>query len=240
MGRPVREAGGRATAWAWPDPRPLLPFAAMVAVYLAIAWVVNSRNYLIAEGVYAVGTHVAGNLVSALISLAVASRGWAGVVLVCAAWIAVVVFGAPRVRFFAIWTLVTLVPALPFEGGLASRYLYLPAVGFAAAVAELLVSAGDGLARGRRPLAGRIAWLLIVVVVGGRFASFAAGNARDADGSAPFLAYATDMEARYPGPPVGAHLVVPPPPDAVSPIHVQPMLRWVFDDPTLTVEIASR
>jgi hypothetical protein len=226
--------------WAWPDVRPLLPAAAMVAAYLAVAWLVNSRNYLIAEGVYAAGPHVAGNLVSALVSLAVASRGWAGAVLVCAVWTWAVVFGAPRVRFFAIWTVVTLAPALPFESGLASRYLYLPAVGFAAVLAEWLVAAGDRLARVRRPVAGRIAWLLIAVIVVGRFASFAVRNARDADGSAPFLAYATDITARFPALAPGAHLVVPPPPDAVQPIYVQPLLRWVFDDPTLTVEIGPR
>ena len=87
--------------------RPLkwVPFAVVWLAYGLVAYVVNSRNYLIAEGRYEIGPHMAINVIDALVSLSVARRELPGLVVMAMAFAWAVALAPGRIRFFAAWIL---------------------------------------------------------------------------------------------------------------------------------------
>ena len=203
----------------------LTPFAVVTAVYLAIAYIVNSRSYLVTEGQYGIGMHVFTNVAHALLTLAVARRDAIGLAIVLAAYLWAATAAPPRVRFYALWTIVTLLPFAGFLGGLSSRYLYLPAVGFAGLAAEVLWWARQPLAAWSR--AGVAVWWILTIALTARFASFATKNVRVWEhASAPYREYADTVRRAYPTHTKGAQLEVPPPPKAIAPHYVPSLLRW--------------
>ena len=149
------------------------PFAVLLAGYLTLAWVVNTRSYLVREGHYAFGWHALPNVVHYIITLYVGKRAVIDYVLVCAAVGALLWWGSPRRRFLVLWIFATLAPVSFFTWGNAPRYLYLPATGFAMLLADLLL-AGRAVAARRVTL--RTASTLMAVValaVAARFGVFA-------------------------------------------------------------------
>jgi hypothetical protein len=219
----------------WRSPRrllPLTPFAVALVPYGVVAYVVNSRSYLVTEGHYGIGLHLVSNVLGALATLAVARRETLGLILVAAVFLWVAVAAPRRIRFFALWVLVTLIPFAGFHGGLSSRYLYLPATGFAALTAELLWWTRRPL--GRWPRAGVAGWWVLTVAITLRFGTFAVKNVRSWEqASAPYREYFASVRSSYPSPPKGALLDVPPPPAEIAPHYVPSLLRWEFADPTL-------
>lgn len=212
----------------------LLPFAVMLAVYLLIAYSINSKSSLITEGTYALGWHVVTNTLGALVSFTVARREVLGLVVLGIGFAWVVVFAPPRMRFFALWVVLTLLPSTLFRLGFSSRYHYLPGIGFAALSAELLWVARSALQRW--PSGGAAGWWLATVFLTARFGVFAAGNVQSFEqGRVPYDAYAAEIRRLYPTPPSGARLEVPPPPESVPERYVEPLLRWTYEDSALTV-----
>jgi hypothetical protein len=136
-------ANGR-RAWLAARLRESAPFAAALSVFLVVAYVVNSRGYLVQEGHYAFGWHAFPNLLDYIASLYVGRRlvRHLGVVAVIAT---ILWRGTPRMRFYVAWVIVTLVPVSFFTWGGASRYLYVPAVGFALLLADLVLLGGRTL-----------------------------------------------------------------------------------------------
>jgi hypothetical protein len=218
--------------------RRFLPFAAALAGYAVIAYVVDSGNYLVKEGDYQFGWHIVGNIIGALASLAVLPhRRWA--LASCAVFMAWALISAPpRIRFFALWTVTALLPFSLFKDGLSSRYLYLPAVGFAGMTAELIWWARTALTRW--PRWGVAVWWVVMLATTARFAVFTERNSRIfATVHVAYDRYEAAVRARYPAPPRGSHLDVPPPPIIIANLDVQPFLRWIFRDPALTITIVS-
>jgi len=218
----------------------LVPFALMLLAYGLVAYAVNSRNYVVTEDRYAFGWHILTNMVGALVSFVVGRREALGLVVTAACIVWAATAAPPRMKFAALWTLAALLPFALFRGGLPSRYLYLPAAGFSVLLAEALWW-GRG-AVGRRW--GRVAvgaFWVVTLLVTVRFGSFAVKNVRGMRSfGVAFREYASTVRQRYPSPARGARLEVPVPPVGVSPVYVQPLLQWEYDDPTLTTVVRDR
>jgi hypothetical protein len=127
--------------------RHLTPFVALALAYAILTAIINSRNYVVTGGHYAVGPHIASNLFHYLVALYVGKRSWFDYAALGAVLAAQAVWGPPRMRVWIAWILVSLIPVLPFTWGMASRYLYLPAIPFAWLVADVILSASAWLAR---------------------------------------------------------------------------------------------
>lgn len=164
---PVFTAGAIRTRLRW-----YAPFALLVAGYLAIAYVVNTRSYLVTEGHYRVGLHAWPNLLDYLVAMLVWVRGPLQDVVLVVGMGAALVLGTPRMRFFMAWVLITLLPVLFFTWGIAARYEYVPAAGVSLMAAELL---GAWYASPRRigRTAARVAIALIAVALVARSTHFA-------------------------------------------------------------------
>jgi hypothetical protein len=149
------------------------PFAALLAVFLVIAYVVNSRSYLVQEGYYTFGSHIVRNVFHYMVALYVGRRTLVDYSLIVAAIGALLLWGTNRMRFFVLWILITLSPVLLFTWGIASRYAYVPAAGFAMLLADVIVAAETGTARWIQPRVARIVFTAIAVFLAVRFAAFA-------------------------------------------------------------------
>lgn len=149
------------------------PFAMLVIGYLALAYVVNTRSYLVTEGHYRVGPHAWPNLLNYLVAILVWVRGPLPDVVLVAAMAAALVFGTPRVRFFMVWILVTLLPVLFFTWGIAARYEYVPAAGVSLLVAEVLGAWYASTPRRLSPVVRHTAIALIAVTLVVRSTHFA-------------------------------------------------------------------
>jgi hypothetical protein len=88
-----------------------VPFALLLASYLALEYVVNSRSYLITEGHYRLGWHAVTHGLDYLITLSMGAHNLASRVLAVAGAVTLLAVGTARVRFFVVWILVTIVPS---------------------------------------------------------------------------------------------------------------------------------
>ena len=167
-------AGARRQAWRWA--RPFVPYALAAAAYLAIDLWINSRNYVVSEGHYAIGLHAASNALDYIVALYVGRRDAANYILVAAGLPLLLLRGSPRVRFAVCWTVLAMAPFLFFTWGNASRYLYFPAIGFAMLLSEGVMSLGRLPALERRQRLRVAAIVLLAGAVAVRFMVFAVQN----------------------------------------------------------------
>ena len=167
----------RGQAWRWA--RPFVPYALVAAAYLAIDLWINSRNYVVSDGHYAIGRHVASNALDYVVALYVGRRDAANYVLIAVGLPLLLLRGSPRARFAACWTVLAMAPFVFFTWGNASRYLYFPAIGFAMLLSEGVLSLGrlPALERHQRLRVATIALLAGAVAV--RFMVFAVHNVED-------------------------------------------------------------
>ena len=174
-----------------------LPFALLLAGYLVIEYVVNSRSYVVTEGHYRIGWHAIPNTLDYIVWLYVGKRTLSSYVAIAAAGTALVVWGSPRVRFFVLWILVNIAPVAFFTWGNAGRYLYLPAVGFVMLLADVVL-AGHALLE--RRVAKRTALALtltVVVALAARFGTFTYKSAaRFAERTEPYRAFVEEVRAK--------------------------------------------
>lgn len=235
---PQRSSVG-ATSVARLAPR-LAPFVAAWLAYGAIAWIINSHNYVVTDGHYGVGPHVVTNVINALTTMFIVPRSATLLVLVAALYAWAAIAAPPRVRFYAIWTIATLVPFAGFrEGDLPSRYYYLSVAGFSGLLAELLWWTRSVIASRWRS-AGQAVWAVVTIALTVRFGAFAVRNAHiGEDDAAPYVAYAATVRALYPTLPKGGSVEVPAPPPAIPEVHVSSLLQWEYGDAALRVSVLS-
>jgi hypothetical protein len=150
-----------------------LPFLVILAGYLALSYVVNSRSYLVRDGHYAFGIHAVTNTLNYIISLYVGRRAPVDYTLVLLALGALLWRGAPRTRFFVLWIVVTLAPVSFFTWGNTSRYLYLPAAGFAMLVADMMLAGQGMMGRWMNRPAARAVMVAVALALAVRFGVFA-------------------------------------------------------------------
>lgn len=180
------------------------PFALLLAGYLVIEYVVNSRSYLVREEHYRIGWHAVPHAIHYLITLWVGTRDVISQVLMLAVIAALLVRGTPRVRFFVLWMLVTIAPAAFFTWGNVSRYLYLPAAGFAMLTAEMILAIQRVAARQVSTRAARIAAMTLAVLLATRFAIFATKvSAGFREGTRAYERYVAAVRKANPPPAAG-------------------------------------
>ena len=150
-----------------------VPFVLLLAAYLVVAYVVNSRSYLVREGHYQFGWHAVPHAIHYLITLYVGTRGLASQLLVVAVVALLLARGTPRVRFLTLWMLVTIAPASFFTWGNVSRYLYLPAAGFAMLLAEGVLALRTLAARYTSRRTARTIAIAVTTILAVRFTVFA-------------------------------------------------------------------
>jgi hypothetical protein len=161
VSRVLRHAGGYA------------PFAVLLVGFLAIAWIVNTRSYLVEDGHYAFGWHAVPNMLNYVVSLYVGKKILASHLVIVAITLFLLAKGSARTRFLLVWIFVTLAPASFFTWGNASRYLYVPAAGFAMLLAQSGLTAYEMIrARSGSPVVTPAA-IAIVAAIAIRFAVFA-------------------------------------------------------------------
>lgn len=214
--------------------RALLPFAAVVALYLPLAYIVSTRNYLVREGHYGAGIHMLRNLLDAVGHYTVASDAMPVVIVLAGLMIWGLWAGTPRVKFYTLWMIVTLLPFAGFREGFSSRYLYLAAAGFAGLAAEALWLLRVWLQPKRH---GSLVWWAAAVLITARFIPFAVKNVDVWETAArPYRDYAAAVRTAHPAPAPGSALDVPSP-KGFPPHLVPALLQWEYDDPALRVNV---
>ncbi|MCX6550838.1 MAG: glycosyltransferase family 39 protein, partial [Acidobacteria bacterium] len=150
------------------------PHALLLAGYLAIEYIVNTRSYLVKEGHYQLGWHAIPHALEYIVWLYVGKRTLVSFAAILAVGAALVIRGTPRVRLYVAWIIVNIAPVAFFTWSSTGRYLYLPAIGFVFLMAEGVLAGHALLAR---RVSSRTALTVVGVVVlalSVRFAVFAA------------------------------------------------------------------
>ena len=201
-----------------------------VAAFAVATVLANQHNTVFTESRYSIGTYAFRHALDYIVSLYVGPGWWLAYTLSGVA-IAIFISASPITRFGAIWLLVTMVPYLGFTAGNVSRYVYLPAIGFAIALAGAVIGAADWLSMrypARRALiaAGAALVALFVVV---RFARFDVASIRSqVEWMEPWREFAASISR---GSSTNGSLVVTlPTSDVVDRIYFEPVARWVLQD----------
>jgi len=218
------------------------PYVIVLIVYLAIDIPINARSYLIGESHYRVGLHIVGNILDYIVTLYVGQRnlpsyiGTAGVVLVLLAR------GSRRVRFATLWMLLALLPFAPFTWANTSRYLYLPAMGFAMLVAELVewvdrATAGRMTSTARHALVG-----IVVLAITVRFCLFAAeGVERFAARTEVYRQFITEFRQQHPVLPRDSAVAIDKAvADRLHHKFLESAVQWEYRDPTIQLVPISK
>ena len=213
------------------------PYVVLTLMYLAVDVVVNSRNYVISQGYYAIGWHVVQNALDYIDALYVGRRDVLNYAVIAIGVALLLVRGSRRVKFATGWMLLALAPFLLFNWGNASRYLYQPAVGFSMLLAEA-VTYLDRVMRPRLPAPARAAAVaLLAAGITIRFALFAMGNVKDfADRTQVYPNYIARFREIHGN--VPSNTVVPPDPrlEVKLPYQfVNAAVQWEYRDPTIQI-----
>jgi hypothetical protein len=150
-----------------------VPHAIVLVLFLLVAYVVNTRSYLVQEGHYGFGWHAPPHILHYVIWLYVGKRALVDYVATLATFGAVAVWGTPRMRYAMAWIVITLLPVAFFTWENVPRYLYLPAVGFALLVADLLLALERLVAVKVSPRAAHAALIVVAALLAVRFEIFA-------------------------------------------------------------------
>jgi len=186
-----------------------VPFALLLASYLAVEYVVNSRSYLITEGHYRLGWHAVAHGLDYLVTLSLGAHNLAFQTLAVVGVVTLLVAGSARVRFFVVWMVVTIVPSTFFVWQNSSRYLYLPAAGFAMLLTEGILAVRRLMASRLSPRAGRIAAGLLTVALAARFAVSASRLPKEfREWTRPYRRFVTAVRRANPAPLAGAVVFV--------------------------------
>jgi hypothetical protein len=229
--------------WKWGElARVYAAFLAVTIGYLAVDLTINARHYIVVEGEYRVGWHMVNSVFGYIASLYVGERTWLAHALVGAVLAWILIRGNARARYAVAWMVIAILPFAPFVFGNVSRYLYLPAIGFAMLMAEG-ASGLDGWLRSRWQNAARTALIVVLIAFAGvRFANFARRGV--ADITARMEAYRTFLTAlRHTHPQLADHAVVSVSEriDKEMPVRfLEAAVQWEYKNPTLHVKIADR
>jgi hypothetical protein len=215
--------------------RRYLPYAVVTGIYLAIDFSINRRNYVVTQGHYAIGPHVITNAFDYISALYVGRGNLLNYSLIAIGLAALFVKGSRRVVFAAAWMLLALMPFLFFTWSNTSRYLYLPAMGFAMLVADGVLWLDALLASRVGVTARRVVVALLVAAIAGRFTVFAIRNAnwfaQRAEGYRRYITLFRQIHGDVP-----SHARILPHPQLRGP-HANEFLtalvRWEYRDPTI-------
>jgi hypothetical protein len=219
--------------------RVYLPYGVLLLVYFVIEWIVNSRSYLVHEGHYALGWHALPNILHYFIWLYSGDRDAVDYAVLIATLSAIALFGTPRMRFALLWIVVTLLPVAFFTWDNAARYLYLPAVGWAMLVADLMFAL-HALAVGHLTLrAANVTVSVVVAVLAIRFGIFAKKAADSFPArAAPYERYATELRRANPIVAAGGTVEIDPQYlEGVSDLYREPAASVAFCVPDVRVRI---
>ena len=221
---------------AWrPYVRWLAPFAVILVAYLAIDLPINARNYVVGENVYRPGLHIVRNTLRYIVTLYVGQQNLPSYIGTAAVVVLLLVRGSRRVQFATCWMLLALMPFAPFTWANTSRYMYLPAMGFAMLLAELIEWVDRAAARRMSP-AARLAFVgVLVVAIAVRFCLFAADGVKSfAERTEPYRRFIADVRQRYPQLPRDAEIPVDKAvADTLHHLFLQDAVRWEYRDPTI-------
>jgi hypothetical protein len=185
------------------------PFAALLLAYLAVAYTVNSRSYLVRDQHYVFGLHALPNILNYVLVLYVGKRAlldYAGTTLVLGA---VLAFGTPRMRFAVAWIVLTLLPVSFFTWGNVPRYLYVPAIGFSMLVADIVLGFRAQVERRTTPTAARAVAAVALAVLAIRFGVFAKKAADSFPArTAAYATFAQEIRRSNPGATAGSVVFV--------------------------------
>ena len=238
-------------AWAFAAPAPpawrtylrwFAPFAVILVVYLAIDLPINARNYVVGESVYRPGLHIVRNTLRYVVTLYVGQHNLPSYIGTAAVLVLLLARGSRRVRFATCWMLLALMPFAPFTWANTSRYMYLPAMGFAMLLAELLEWIDRALASRMAPAARQAIVGLIAAAIAVRFCLFAADGVRSfAERTEPYRRFVADMRSLYPQLPRDAEIPIDKAvADKLHHQFLQDAVRWEYQDPTIRLEPVSR
>jgi hypothetical protein len=181
-----------------------LPFAALLACYLLVAYEVNTRSYLVREGHYGFGWHAIPHVLDYIVTLYIGKRVLPTYIAIVAVVVALLVWGSARVRFFVVWILLTLLPASFFTWGNVSRYLYLPAVGFALLLSDGMLGAERLALKYVSVRLTRLLMIAAVILLTIRFAVFAKKGADGFRGrTLPYERYVAALRQANPNATIG-------------------------------------
>ena len=229
-------------AWRWKWGELARVYGAFIVVtlaYLAVDLTINANNYIVVEGEYRIGWHMVNSVLSYVASLYVGERTWLAHALVGAVLVWILIRGNSRARYAVAWMVIAILPFAPFQFGNVSRYLYLPAIGFAMLMAEG-AAALDAWLRVRWSNVGRAAVLVLLIAFAAvRFGKFAREGV--ADITARMEAYRTFLTAlRQTHPTLGNGAIVPV--DARTekdmPLRfLEAAVQWEYRNPTIQLRI---
>jgi hypothetical protein len=204
-------------------------------MYLSVDVVVNSRNYVVSQGHYAIGLHVVQNALDYIDALYVGRRDALNYGVIATGIVLLLFRGSRRVQFATWWMLLSLAPFLFFNWGNTSRYLYQPAIGFSMLLAEAVMYL-DRVMRPRLPAPARAAVVaLLAVVITIRFALFAINNvASFTERTQAYRNYVTEFNDIHGS--VPSYTVVAPDPRLQVKLpyqFVNAAVQWHYRDPTI-------
>jgi hypothetical protein len=231
--RPIRD---RVRASGWGEIASVYaPYVVLTLMYLAVDVVVNSRNYVVSQGHYALGWHVVQNALNYVDALYVGRRDPVNYVAISLAVVLLLFRGNRRVRFSTLWLLLSLAPFLFFNWANTARYLYQPAIGFSMLLAEALLYL-EGVLAPRAPTAARAAVIALVSgAIAIRFALFALGNvASFAAHTETYRRYVAEFRDVHGS--VASYSVVAPDPRLETRLpypFVNAAVQWHYRDPTI-------
>jgi hypothetical protein len=217
---------------------------AVVIAFAAATLLANRRNLLFEESGYRPGTHAIDHALDYVASLYVGPSSSVAHVFIVAALVALVLINRTT-RFGVLWMLIAMLPYLPFTAGNTSRYAYLPAIGFACAIAGAIVAGADRLRRVPRlsAWAPTLVYSLAAIFIAVRFGPFAYASIRGHVQSfeewrtrAQRIAGAAEVRD-------GMIRVADPGDPLIDHMYVEPIVRWERRDyrtPVRRVEAEQR
>lgn len=215
------------------------PYGVAIVFYLAIDFSINAKSYVVEEGYYRLGLHAVPNVLGYIVWLYVGKRNMLSYAMITVALLALVLLGTRRVRFGVCWMLLALMPFAFFTWGNTSRYLYLPAMGFAMLVAEGIEWVDGRLSSRVNRLLRHAVIALLIAAVTVRFAAFASrGVSNFSERTEAYRRFTQDLRQDYPQ--LGPYSSVPIDPAIATRLtyrYLEGLVRWEYRDPTLRVVV---
>ena len=152
------------------------------------------------------------------------------------------VWGTRRARFAVCWMIVALLPFVFFTWGNTSRYLYLPAMGFAILLAEGIAWLERFMLRWPGVRWRLVVMNLVIAAVAIRFAVFASKAVKGfSAGAERYREYGATLRTAHPTLPEGAVVFIEPDVDAaLKQRYLEGLVQWEYRDPTLRVRVRGQ
>ena len=217
------------------------PFIAITAIFLAMTFTANTRDFLGQEIGYRPGLHIVRNVFEYIAAIYVGERKLLSHVLVALVLAVVLWKGNARARLGVAWMVLGILPFAPFDTGILSRYTYVPAIGFAILLGEGLAVLHQRLTRQSAPLAHGVV-LVLALGIGMRSVHFARDGVKDHFLMAErYRVFLKELRQAHPQLENGAVVSVSAAEiSALNPPFVEAAVFWEYQDKTLRVMLPPR